>query len=105
MIIVISKNSCPAASVTMLHPTQNALWLLLCYLRVRFQLASPPGFHFNTHPRGELCIYVYEYVQRNHLIALCGAGSALGVQTDTLEGTLIHPFIEHQALVVLRDHL
>ena len=31
-------------------------WLLLCYLRVRFQLASPPGFRFITHPEGELCI-------------------------------------------------
>ena len=38
-------------------PNINKLWLLLCYLRVRFQLASPPGFHFNTSRRGTLYIY------------------------------------------------
>ena len=36
----------------------NKLWLLLCYLRVPFQLASPPGFHV-THPEGEPCIHVF----------------------------------------------
>ena len=35
-----------------ISPNTNKLWLLLCYLRVRFQLASPPGFHFDTHPEG-----------------------------------------------------
>ena len=43
-------------------PNVNKLWLLLlCYLRVRFQLASPPGFHFNTSRRGTLntCINVF----------------------------------------------
>ena len=38
-------------------PNINKLWLLLCYLRVRFQLVSPPGFHFNTHTEGEPCIH------------------------------------------------
>ena len=44
-------------------PNINKLWLLLCYLRVPFQLASPPGFHFNTSRRGTLymCIY-YRYI-------------------------------------------
>ena len=32
------------------------------------------------------------------LIALYDAGSAFGVQTVTLEGSLIHPCIEYQAL-------
>ena len=36
-------------------PNINKLWLLLCYVRVRFQLASPPVFHFNTHPEGQPC--------------------------------------------------
>ena len=39
-------------------PNINMLWLLLCYLRVPFQLGSPPGFHFNTHPEGEPSIKV-----------------------------------------------
>ena len=39
-------------------PNTNKLWLLLCYLRVRFQLASPLRFHFNTHPEGERCTYI-----------------------------------------------
>ena len=43
-------------------PNTNMLWLLLCYLHVRFQLASPPGFHFNTHPEGEPCISMYKCV-------------------------------------------
>ena len=37
-------------------PNLNKLWLLLCYLRIPFQLASPPGFDFNTYPEGEPCI-------------------------------------------------
>ena len=40
-------------------PNINMLRLLpcpLCYLRVPFQLASPPGFHFNASRRGTLHI-------------------------------------------------
>ena len=41
-------------------PDINKLWLLLCYLRVPFQLASPPGFHVTHIPKGKLvCIYKY----------------------------------------------
>ena len=40
-------------------PNLNKLWLLLFYLRVRFQLASPPEFHFNTSRRGTFYIYIY----------------------------------------------
>ena len=36
-------------------PNTNKLCLLRYYLRFLFQLASPPGFHFNTHPDGEHC--------------------------------------------------
>ena len=39
-------------------PNINKLWLLLYYLRVLFQLASLPGFHFNTHPEGESSVYM-----------------------------------------------
>ena len=39
-------------------PNMNKLWLLLCYLRIPPQLASPPGFDFNTHPEGKPCIYM-----------------------------------------------
>ena len=42
-------------------PNINWLWLLLCYLRVRFQLASPPGFHF-TSLRGTLYINIYTFI-------------------------------------------
>ena len=35
-------------------PNTSKLWLLLCSLRVRFQLASLPGFHCNTSGRGTL---------------------------------------------------
>ena len=43
-------------------PNINKLWLLLCYLRVPFQLASPPGFHVTRIPRGNLvllCVNVF----------------------------------------------
>ena len=38
----------PSCFCDNVSPNINKLWLLLCYLRVPFQLASPPGFHFNT---------------------------------------------------------
>ena len=39
----------------------NKLLLLLCYLRVPFQLASPPGFDVAHIPKGNLvCIYIFE---------------------------------------------
>ena len=41
-------------------PNTNKLCLLRYYLRFLFQLASPPGFHFNTHPEGEPCICIYK---------------------------------------------
>ena len=44
----------------------NKLWLLLCYLRVRFQLASPPRFHFNTSWRGTLYIYKCVFFTLRH---------------------------------------
>ena len=39
-------------------PNIIMLGLLLCYLRVPSQLASPWGFHFNTHPEGEPCAFI-----------------------------------------------
>ena len=47
-------------------PNINKLWLLLCYLRVRFQLASPPGFHFNTSRRRTLYIYINVFFTLRH---------------------------------------
>ena len=32
------------------------LWLLLCNLRVPFQLSSPPGFHVTRIPKGNLVL-------------------------------------------------
>ena len=43
----------------LVSPNINKLWLLLCYVRVSFSRASPPGFHFNPHPEGEPCVYVF----------------------------------------------
>ena len=40
-------------------PNINKLWLLPCYLRVPFQLASPPGFTQNTSRRGTLYIILF----------------------------------------------
>ena len=37
-------------------PNINKLWLLLCYLRVPFQLASPPGIHVTHIPKGNLVL-------------------------------------------------
>ena len=37
-------------------PNINKLWLLLCYLRVPFQLASPPGIHVTHIPKGKLVL-------------------------------------------------
>ena len=37
------------------------LWLLLCYLHVPFQLASPPGFHVAHIPEGNL-VHIHECV-------------------------------------------
>ena len=34
------------------------LWLLPCYLRVPFELASPPGFHVAHLPKGNLVYYI-----------------------------------------------
>ena len=46
------------------HVSSNMykLWLLLCYLRVPFQLGSTPGFHVVHIPKGNLvllCIIVF----------------------------------------------
>ena len=41
-------------------PNINWLWLLLCYLRVRFQFASPPGFHLSTSRRGTSYVKKFE---------------------------------------------
>ena len=35
-------------------PNISKLWLLLCFLRVPLQLASPPGFHVTHIPKGNL---------------------------------------------------
>ena len=43
-------------------------------------------------------IYIYECAQRNHLIALYGAGSAFGVQAGTLARNHMRPCIQLQAL-------
>ena len=51
--MVVSMNSCPAPSVTV-SPNINKLYLLLCYLRVPRQLASPPGFHVTHFLKGNL---------------------------------------------------
>ena len=40
-------------------PNINKLWLLLYYLRVPFQLASPPGFHITHIPKGNLVYIIY----------------------------------------------
>ena len=58
IIIVIRRNSCPAASVTMFRPT-----ILSCgYCGVTcvslLNLRHPRGFHFNTHPEGEPRVYI-----------------------------------------------
>ena len=37
-------------------PKIKRLWLLLCYLRVPFQLASRPGFHVTHMPKGNLVL-------------------------------------------------
>ena len=37
-------------------PNINKLWLLLCYLRVPFQLALPPGFHVTHIPKRNLVL-------------------------------------------------
>ena len=42
------------------------LGILLCYLRVPSQLASPPGLHFNTHPEGEPCAYMCVCLRHFH---------------------------------------
>ena len=42
----------------------NKLLLLLCYLRVPFQLASPPGFRVAHIPKGNL-VYIYVIVHRS----------------------------------------
>ena len=46
-------------------PNINKLWLLLCYLRVRVQLASYPGCHFNTHPKGNLVLYIVQRMSKH----------------------------------------
>ena len=45
------------------HVSSNLykLWLLLCYLRVPFQLASPPGFDVVHIPKGNL-VHIYKCV-------------------------------------------
>ena len=43
-------------------PNINKLWLILCYLRAPFQLASPSGFHVTHIPKGNLvllCVTVF----------------------------------------------
>ena len=54
---------------------------------------------FNENDADTNIHYIHECDQRNPLIALYVAGSTFGVQTDTLEGSFIHPCVEHQALV------
>ena len=50
-------------------PIINKLWLLLCYLRAPFQLASPPGFHVTPIPKGNLVIYeVVFFCRENGLV-------------------------------------
>ena len=43
-------------------------------------------------------IYVNVFNETIYVISLYGAGSAFGVQTGSLEGSVIHPCIEYQAL-------
>ena len=58
-------------------PNINKLWLLLCYLRVPFQLASPPGFHFYTHPEREPCTYINVFFWPIGIFFSSGRGSFL----------------------------
>ena len=61
-------------------PDIDKLWLLLCYLRVSFQLASPPGYYVtHIHPEGEsyiyICIYTYVFFWPFGIFFSLGRGS------------------------------
>ena len=69
-------------------PNVNKLWLLLlCYLRVRFQLASPPGFHFNTSRRGTLNTCINVFFSPFGTFFSSGRGSFLVLSCSRLRGT------------------
>ena len=84
------------------HVSSNIykLWLLLCYLRVPFQLASLPGFHVVHVQKGNLvCMYMY-MLKKRPPAALRGAPAApCGERTSPTDRGAV-PHHGHPARVV-----
>ena len=64
------------------HVSSNIykLWLLLCWLRVPFQVASPPGFHVAHIPKGNLAyiiVLIKKIEQRQQWVRPIGWNSTL----------------------------
>ena len=50
-------------------PNISTMWLLLCNLRVSFQLASPPGFHVTHISKGNLAyIDMYRFASCEYML-------------------------------------
>ena len=61
IMIVLSRNSCPADSVTMFHLTKFSCGYCCVTCASFFHLASPTGFHVYTSQTGTLYTYIYIY--------------------------------------------
>ena len=83
-------------------PNINKLWLLLCYLRVPFQLASPPGFHFYTHPEREPCTYINVFFWPIGIFFSSGRGSFLVLSAPWHAGSPPGPRTQVWALAEVR---
>ena len=61
LIVVSQQELLSCCFCDHVSPNISKLWLLLCFLRVPLQLASPPGFHVTHIPKGNLVLLCTKY--------------------------------------------